>query len=167
MSVPQRPVFRRRRQRPVERRRGVLQPAHQLVGAAEHPVGVSGVRRAGLASLGRGALRLALQEQGVRHQMAGLALRHPERVRPLQLRLRGAAVAEQQVGARLSHSQRLVVRPRLDRVQEFDPGGARVPLRQGLQPAVIGLVGRFRARIGAGRGTQQQQRDQGGAGVHG
>jgi hypothetical protein len=125
------------------------------------------VRRPRLARFGGGALGLPLEEQGMGHQMAGLALRDSERVRPLQLGLRGDALPEQQIGARLGHSKDPVVRLGLDRVQEFDPGGARLALGQRLKASTIGRVGRFRPRVGAGGGAEQKQGGQGGARAHG
>jgi hypothetical protein len=83
----------------------------------------------------------------------------------LRDRLGRRAVAEQQIGPRLGEADGAIVRVGLDRVEEFDPGGARLTLGQGRDAAPIALLGRRRG-VRAGR-RHQHRREQGEAPAHG
>jgi hypothetical protein len=85
-------------------------------GLAADAGGVSGMLGRHAGGFGDRAVKLALQHQGMCHQVLGLASRCPELAGTAQFGLGRDAIAELQIGLRLQQAQAWIVRIALDGV---------------------------------------------------
>jgi hypothetical protein len=91
---------------------------------------------------------------------AGLRGRRAELPRPAELRFRGDAIAQFQIGLGLEQPQLGVVRIALDGVQELDSGSAGLPVLQ-RRFAAGDHLGRRAAAIAARGGAEQESKEEG------
>ena len=150
-------VVRRRSDRLVELGRGGLAVVEGDEGLPPDAGGVACKGRSGRAGFLERALRFALEEERVRHQVPALVGGDPRLARPSDLRGCGDAVAESQVGAGLHHAGAPVIGVGLDGVQELDARRAGLARLEGRDAALIGTFHRVRARrIRTGGGRQEK-----------